>query len=205
MRKSKWEVNVWLNCEQRIGVNAKKIEDHVHAYCQSHVVEFHPFNLHRLENYRIQKQKWNHWCLYCYFIPQYNVVEVIDAAPVQKTKLGKQWLHMVDQHFNVFSMPWRMRMYEPSYSTIVSGGKVAVEKLLESAQNFLDSVKIDPDTLDQAQIQLGSAVATLDKYYLAVETQDLRKGRHSLDHAVYLLHELIYYIGEQLKFVPRKK
>ena len=67
------------------------------------------------------------------------------------------------------------------------------------------TIKSDPDTLDQAHIQLGSAVATLDKYYHAIETQDLRKARHSLDHAVYLSHELIYFLGEELKFVPRKK
>ena len=134
----KWVVTVWSSCEQRIGVAPEDIKKEVLAHCQAHKVEDYP-NLVQILDFPIQRQKWSHWYLYCYFIPVEGTVDVVDAAPIQTTRRGKEWLELVKNHFDVFGMPWRTRKYP--YAAMISGGRAAVEKLMQSVENFIQKIK----------------------------------------------------------------
>lgn len=205
MKKSGWEILVWLNCEQRIGDDPRRIKETVLAYSKAHGVELHPFALHRLE-YRSQRKRWRHWHIYCYFITATHVVDVVDAVPFQDTMQGRKWLSdLVDQHFEVFGMPWRMRIHETIYASMVSGGKVALEKLKSSVASFIDSLRAKPTVLNRFRMQLNKAELALNKYYRVVELEDQREAILALNYAVYVLHDLIYDIGETLGLVPVKK
>jgi hypothetical protein len=200
--KRKWEVTVWLNCEQRIGVPPENIERRMLAHCQAHNVEEYPDQV-QVRDFRTNKKKWGHWYLYCYFVPVEGTVDVVDAAPIQTSRRGAEWLELVKHHFDVFGMPWRMREYP--YAAMISGGRAAVEKLLEAVESFVDKIKPDPGTVERFHLQLHRAWRSLDNYYKTVAIPDQKQARIALDTTVYILHELIYDIGESLRLVPRKK
>lgn len=206
MKSINWKVTVWLNCEQRIGKDEeKRIKKRVFAYAQSHKPELSPFQLYRLLHKIDNNKKWPRWYLYCYFIvkPQ-PIVDVADTAPIQSTKQGETWLKLIDMHFDVFGMPWRMREFEYTYGTMISGGENAVECLKKSISAFIQGIEVKSDVRNHFNSELKRAEERLNGYYTAMNIEEPRQAIVTLDHAVYILHELIFDVGEELGFIPPK-
>ena len=205
---NKWDVRIWLNCESRIREETSQIADVVRAYAEGHSIELAPHRLHCLE-YRSKNKKWPYWRLYCYFLTANHIVDVVDAVPYQETERGKQWLRLVDSHFEVFGMPWRMRYFATVYAAMVSGGRKAVDNLKKKISLFIKLVEKDntedPSLFRRFRILLENAERSLDKYYYVAHLQDQREAIYALDYSVYLLHALLFEIGEALKFVPSRE
>jgi hypothetical protein len=207
-----WEYCVWPNTEERIGCKPNHIVDiqkSVKAFVARHPGLFDgemvpPHGLHRVIYELRRNNKVENWYLYCYAMTKYKTVDIVDAAPFQSCLRGERWLELVELHFKVFGMPWRNREYALTPALMISVGRDAVENLKKRVENFLGDIPVPHASLTPFRARLFEAETKIDEFYHESTTrEDKRPATYALDHAVYILHNLIYDMGEAMRFVRK--
>ncbi len=197
-----WKVQVWLECEQRLGVAREQIESCIHSFVgqnrdllQSRVVQKVPF--HRSDS------RWPEWCVFCYFDTSEYQAEAVDAAPLQRSRLGERWLRLLESHFRSFSMPWRTRPPQEVYAGMLSTGRRSVESLWTEVRDFLEDVEMHQDDKELCRDRLGIAETAIFNHHAAISRGHFGGATRELDTAIYHIHRLLYLAGESLGVVPR--
>jgi len=189
---TEWVVCVLPDCERHLGIKRDTIERHLLGHLKRHPPSHR--NVNRVK-FQFPKKK-EPWIVY--FLVVGNCVDALDAAPIVESGRGKSWLALVEEHFNVFGMAWRLRPPLQTEEALISGGVAAIEHFKESVDHFINSIP----ALTGFKSQITTAGNEIDNYYRSRHHGSYIDARNHLESAVYCLHQLLYRIGEELRLIP---
>lgn len=197
MRQKRWKVRICSECINRMEVDMRQIETCIRGYLRRHAKTVHEHVYHVIH----YSDRGSHWCIFSYIDPLLREVEAVDTAPVQTTAIGKKWFDLLDYHFRVFGMPWRLRDANKVHPTMVTAGQREVEKLTDDAEGFIKRVKMPLAQKRECRALLEFVDRAIENSHRNFKKGNIVAAIRDVDNAVYNIHMVLYMAGDMLNLI----